>query len=213
MDKENKSIQEAYRSPKDAKAWLDLLFFKRKVFWIVTILIFLADLWTKDIAISYVHETSHGNVTWVQEPWFALVDVSNKGGPWGLGSEYSKILRVIRMLALGVILFILAGTPHRNRIQVLSLALVMGGALGNIWDSWMFGHVRDFLYFDLGFAPANPWPAFNLADSAICVGVAGLAITMLIAGFSQENEKKELQRNESPAAAPDERPKDETDNA
>ncbi|MFH1999994.1 MAG: signal peptidase II [Planctomycetota bacterium] len=169
------------------KNLLDQLFLRRKIFWIITIVIFVADLWSKEAAISHVRDAAQGNICWVQHPWFALVDVSNKGGPWGVGREFSKALRIVRMLALGVILFILMGTPYNSRIQVISLSLVMGGALGNIWDSWVFGHVRDFLYFDLGFAPANPWPAFNLADSAICVGVAGLALTMLCTGFSQRH--------------------------
>lgn len=181
------------RSPSEKKGLLrqvlDRLILKRKIFWAVTLLIFALDLGTKEMAIDYVRENTSGRPCWVQEPWFALVEVSNKGGPWGLGSEYSNILRFVRLAALGVILFILASTPLAYRFQTFSLALVMGGALGNIWDSWKYGSVRDFLYFDLGFPPANPWPAFNLADSTICIGVIGLALAMLFTGRKPRNEE------------------------
>jgi signal peptidase II len=52
--------------------------------------------------------------------------------------------------------------------------------VGNIYDSFRFGVVRDFLHFDLGFAPFHPWPAFNIADASICVGVAVLALCLFL---------------------------------
>ncbi|MHC4942948.1 MAG: signal peptidase II [Planctomycetota bacterium] len=184
MVEEDSSIQETGAAP----ALLDRLFLKRKAFWILTLLILALDLVSKEIVIDFVREHGNGQPYWIQKPWFALVDVQNKGGPWGMGSDYSGVLKIIRLLALGVILYILYSTPYKYRIQALSLGLVMGGALGNIWDSWKIGFVRDFLYFDLGFPPANPWPAFNVADSAICVGVIGLALAMIYASLAQRRQ-------------------------
>ena len=185
-------MEEANRSSGTASGggWgrflLHRLFLQRKLFWLVTLLVFAADLWTKDLAISYVrdHQGPGTAVCWVAEPWFGLVDVSNRGGPWGVGRDHGSALKVIRLLALGVILYILLDTDPRHRFQAVSLALVMGGALGNIWDSWILGHVRDFLYFDLNVPPADPWPAFNLADSMICVGVFFLAAGMVWRGMA-----------------------------
>lgn len=170
-----------------ARKILDNLFLHRKTFWIITLLIVAADLWSKDAAISFVRNQNAG-MYWVSEPYFALVDVQNRGGPWGVGREHADILRVIRLVALGVILYILMGTPTKQRLQIISLAMVMGGALGNIWDSWRYGHVRDFLHFDFGVPPADPWPAFNLADSMICVGVFLLALGMIVSGITQKKE-------------------------
>jgi signal peptidase II len=59
---------------------------------------------------------------------------------------------------------------------------VMGGAIGNIYDGFAFEAVRDFLLFDFDFAPFDPFPVFNDADSAICVGVGLLAIGLLMDG-------------------------------
>jgi signal peptidase II len=105
-----------------------------------------------------------------------------------VGRQHADVLRLIRIIALGVILYILMGTPRRHHLQTVSLAMVMGGALGNIWDSWRYGHVRDFLHFDFGFPPADPWPAFNLADSMICVGVFLLALGMIVSGIAHKKE-------------------------
>ena len=164
----------------------------RKLFWILTLLIVAADLWSKDAAITFVKDKmDSGEIIqeyWVAEPWFSLVDVKNTGGPWGVGSDYAQVLKVIRILALGVILYILAGTSHRNRFQQLALAMVMGGAVGNIWDSLTLGHVRDFLKFDLDIPLADPLPAFNLADAMICTGVFCLALSMIVTSFASRGE-------------------------
>ncbi|MBU0755690.1 MAG: signal peptidase II [Planctomycetes bacterium] len=175
---------------------MDRLILRRKFFWILAFLIFALDLGSKSMVVDFVRENAGGRAYWIEEPWFALVEVTNKGGPWGLGGEYAEILRIVRLAALGVILFILVSTPLHYRFQTGSLALVMGGAMGNIWDSWKFGYVRDFLYFDLGFPPADPWPAFNLADSMICVGVAGLAISMIFSGRKPVSDKTACPQNE-----------------
>jgi len=61
--------------------------------------------------------------------------------------------------------------PHRDKLVPLSLALVLGGAIGNLWDRVTLGHVVDFIQLHAG---GYYWPAFNVADSAITVGVAFL---------------------------------------
>jgi signal peptidase II len=54
---------------------------------------------------------------------------------------------------------------------VVALGLVGGGAIGNLIDRVIYGSVTDFVVVDLGFWPLNPWPAFNVADAALVVGV------------------------------------------
>jgi len=65
------------------------------------------------------------------------------------------------------------------RLQLLALGLVVGGALGNVIDRLRYGAVVDFLYFHVG--AFNWWPAFNVADSAICVGAVLLVFDSLFA--------------------------------
>jgi signal peptidase II len=71
-----------------------------------------------------------------------------------------------------------------ERFLAFALALIVGGAIGNLIDRVLLGHVIDFIQVSLPFIPLplfNPWPAFNLADSAITVGVIVLVLTTLLA--------------------------------
>ena len=180
-----------------AARFLKSLFGDKVLFWVLVACFVAADLWTKQVVIRQVAESTRGSfipggnpVIWICPDWLGLVSVANKGGPFGIFSG-SLLLRIVRFLALGVILYLLAATPRKARFQVVSLAMIMGGALGNIWDTMVHGAVRDFLYVDLGFPPANPWPAFNLADSLICTGVALLAFLLYIDWSSEKKTRKD----------------------
>jgi signal peptidase II len=75
-----------------------------------------------------------------------------------------------------------------ERTLALALALIIGGAAGNLIDRVLLGHVVDFIQVYLPFIPLpmfNPWPAFNLADSAISVGVVLLLVSTLFAKGEQ----------------------------
>lgn len=108
-------------------------------------------------------------------PFFNLVHVHNTGAAFSLFANQSGWQRwfflAVAALASGVILWLLAGTRGRTPFAI-ALALILGGALGNLIDRLAYGHVIDFLDFH---AAGWHWPAFNLADSAITVG-AGLLI-------------------------------------
>jgi len=87
--------------------------------------------------------------------------------------------------ALGVsgalVVWLLRLRAH-ERALALALALIVGGAIGNLIDRVLLGHVIDFIQVSLPFIPLarfNPWPAFNLADSAISVGVIVLLLATL----------------------------------
>ena len=87
--------------------------------------------------------------------------------------------------ALGVsgalVVWLLRLQAH-ERALALALALIVGGAIGNLIDRVLLGHVIDFIQVYLPFIPLamfNPWPAFNLADSAISVGVIVLLVEAL----------------------------------
>ena len=78
-----------------------------------------------------------------------------------------------------VIVFWLKNTQDHRRWLSCSLALLLGGAIGNLTDRVLFGYVIDFIDISLPFIPLqlfNPWPAFNVADSAISIGVVMLIV-------------------------------------
>jgi signal peptidase II len=85
------------------------------------------------------------------------------------------------LVTLALVLWLLR-LQQRDRLLAAGLALVIGGALGNLIDRVAFGHVVDFIQVYLPFIPLrlfNPWPAFNVADSAITVGVVLLLLETL----------------------------------
>ena len=105
-------------------------------------------------------------------PFFSLVLVHNTGAAFSFLADAGGWQRwffvAVGVVATAVIVRLLKRHAHDTRMA-FALALVLGGALGNVIDRVVLGHVVDFLYFHYrGFA----WPAFNVADSAITVGAA-----------------------------------------
>jgi len=107
--------------------------------------------------------------------FFNLVLVFNKGAAFsflaGASGWQTPVFATISTVAAVVITVLIVRHPG-NRLLCAALALILGGALGNLWDRLAWGHVVDFLDFH---AAGWHWPAFNVADSAITVG-AGLLI-------------------------------------
>jgi len=110
-----------------------------------------------------------------------LTYVRNRGGAFGLLSDaelpyQSLIFAIVSFLALGAIAVYAWRLPERSRLPRLALALIMGGAVGNLLDRLRLGYVIDFV--DVFWGPHH-WPAFNVADSAITVGVCLLILDLL----------------------------------
>ena len=110
------------------------------------------------------------------EDFFYLVHIGNQGAAWGMFSEYSGVLT---LLSFAVLLFFFCFRKqlefHRGTVQI-AFGLLIGGILGNLIDRIRVGHVIDFIDIHLPFTlpyilPFGRWPAFNIADSAIVVGM------------------------------------------
>lgn len=151
---------------------------KTALFLILAGIILALDLGTKEYVFSRLDQPFDRYE--VIDGVFEIIHHTNTGGMWGVGQEWNPwILRIVRMAAVLVIFVILKQTPAADRWSVAALGFVLGGAAGNIYDSWVHEAVRDFLKFDFGFWIFDPFPTFNVADSAICVGVALLALRMI----------------------------------
>ena len=108
-----------------------------------------------------------------------LVLVYNKGAAFSMFAEASgwqtPLLIAFALAAAAIVGYLIVKSPHKG-LLCLGLALIMGGAVGNLIDRVRFGHVVDFLDFH---AMGWHWPAFNVADSAITVG----AVLLILEGF------------------------------
>ena len=116
-------------------------------------------------------------------PGFNFTLMHNTGAAFSFLSEAGSWQRIFFIiLASAVSLFIVVwmyGLPANKRFLFFALAFVLGGALGNLWDRVTLGYVIDFIDVSLKFLPwriFNPWPAFNIADSAIFIGAVMLII-------------------------------------
>lgn len=135
--------------------------------WIaIALAVVVLDQLTK-LAIERVFE--YGDVRRLTS-FFNLVLTYNKGAAFSFLREASgwqgPVLSAVAIIASGVIVFLLARHSHQ-RLFSLALSLILGGALGNLIDRLLHGHVIDFL--DFHYAGWH-WPAFNVADSAIVCG-------------------------------------------
>lgn len=104
---------------------------------------------------------------------FNLVHWQNKGAAWGIFSQHTWLLAIISIATFIAILAFFKKQNDGNRLNAFALALLEGGIAGNMVDRVFRSAVIDFLDFHIG---NHHWPAFNIADSAICVSVALLII-------------------------------------
>src|SRR2546426_5141212 len=130
--------------------------------------------------------------------FFHLVNITNTGAAFGSFKNNNAFFIAISAVALLFALVLLLGSSNaptsgrrkslwwmHNAWRDVSLALLLAGVLGNLTDRLLYGYVVDFLVFDFGpHVPSflHPWPAFNVADSCICIAV----VCFIIHSFRQE---------------------------
>ena len=164
--------------------------------WIVGVIVAL-DQVTKALVDDFM--TLHESRT-IVEGLVRLTYVQNRGAAFGILSEaglpyQSLMFSVVSLLALLAIALYAWRMPVQSRLPQTALALVMGGAIGNLLDRARLGYVIDYVDVYWG---AHHWPAFNVADSAITVGVALLVLDILRNPQLDESPKAEIAA--SPAA-------------
>jgi signal peptidase II len=103
--------------------------------------------------------------------FFSLVNVTNTGAAFGSFKGNNIFFVVISIIAFVVVTVLLVRHRRSDPWRDVSLALLLAGILGNLTDRLLYGHVIDFLLFNLHIRYADPWPAFNVADSCISIAV------------------------------------------
>jgi signal peptidase II len=143
----------------------------------LSLIVILLDQATKQIAESLL---TYRQSVYVM-PFFDFTLLYNEGAAFSFLSDQSGWQRwFFIVLALGVVAVMLAWISRLRREEkwtAVALALIVGGALGNVIDRILFGHVIDFIHLHY---EAYYWPAFNIADSAIFVGVVIMLYDALV---------------------------------
>ena len=160
---------------------------KRFALWLaLAILVIVLDQWSKLAVLARFAEYESLPVT----DFFNLVLVYNPGAAFSFLADHAGWQRWFFVGLAVVICSWLLRLIWVHRAEVLqpgAFALVVGGAIGNVIDRLLHGKVVDFLDFHLG---ASHWPAFNLADSAICLGVG-----LMIVAQWQESRREKLHKD------------------
>lgn len=134
-------------------------------FLILGILIALADQSSKYwIRINY----DLGEITPIVDGFFNLTYLRNTGAAWGMFDGFNNWLGVFSLVVLMALLVFRRSFISNVLEHKIALGCLIGGVAGNLIDRLRLGYVVDFLDFHIG---QHHWPAFNVADSAICVGV------------------------------------------
>jgi signal peptidase II len=126
----------------------------------------LAAIIALDQATKYLADTSINPARPVEVlPWFHLVNVRNTGAAFGMMSTLGNWFFIpVTLLAIAIVSYLLIKTDD----STIGFTLILAGAAGNLIDRLLYGSVRDFLDFSLG---SYHWPAFNVADASLSVGL------------------------------------------
>ena len=150
---------------------------KRVHYLILSAVIIVLDIWTKALVLARID--MHETITIIPN-FFQLVHVRNTGAAFGIGANASSRLVPLLLNAGAIAVFFVVvvyalRSAVTDRVLQTGLHLILGGAVGNLLDRFRFGYVVDFLDVYVG---TKHWPAFNVADSAICIGIALLFLDM-----------------------------------
>jgi signal peptidase II len=114
--------------------------------------------------------------------FFHITYAENTGMAWSLLSGQQALLCFVAAIAIGFMLYILV-TKKPRKLTAIGLDLIIGGAAGNLIDRLLFGYVRDFLHF---YIFGYDFPIFNIADSALTIGV----ILLILSEIQEDHEKE-----------------------
>ena len=132
--------------------------------------VLILDQLTKLIVLTYL---GYAEQRVIIPGFFKLVHWGNTGAAWSIFCGRNRLLAVISLLALVALFISRHHFDSHTLLGQLALGLMFGGILGNLFDRLSIGHVVDFLYFYLQRRGGSEigFPAFNVADTAICTGV------------------------------------------
>ncbi len=150
----------------------------RKYHFLIALLVIALDRITK---IEIAHRLSlHDSIT-VIPGFFRIIHAENPGAAFGIFADSPAAWKTAMLIGFSIVALLIVSAllwknSHTLTSTGIGLSLILGGAIGNLWDRLTSRHVVDFLLFYVG---SHQWPAFNVADSANVVGAGLLVIEIL----------------------------------
>jgi len=147
-----------------------------QVVWLNVVILLLStlalDQWSKRLIIDWLGQDSASHRWELTGKYLAFEYVENTGAAFGLFAGRTWLLSALALCVASTFFFLFRSAVRRDSLLRAALGLLLGGAAGNVLDRIRMGHVTDFV------AVGN-WPKFNLADSAITLGIALITASML----------------------------------
>ena len=156
-----------------------MIWYKDWIFYVLTIAVIICDQLTKYV----VRETIPLYETFIEVGGFSIVHGQNTGSAFGLFAGFTNFLIIASLIGLALILYFFVKQASANLFVRIAVGLIVGGAVGNLIDRVKDGFVVDFI--SVGW-----WPAFNVADSAISIGMTVMVLFMIF-GNKIDNDAKD----------------------
>lgn len=154
------------------------------MYYFIILVVFLLD----QVSKYYIQVTPalHSSIEIIPK-FLYITYCKNTGIAWSMLSGKRLFLIVVGLIEIGVLIyFFIEKMKTKDKWYCFSLALMIGGAVGNLYDRCVLGYVRDFIdTYPFGYN----FPVFNIADAALCIGVGIILILMLL---EERNEKKNV---------------------
>ncbi len=159
----------------------------RRFYFLIAVAVVALDRFTKRQVAKDI--SLHDSIPVIKRVFY-ITHVENRGAAFGLFNDSPAPWKIALLVAFSIVALVVVSALlwRSNRVMTptaVGLSLILGGALGNLWDRVLSGKVVDFLLVYIG---SYEWPAFNVADSAIVVG-AGLLVYEIL--FAKTAEKKQ----------------------
>ncbi|MEC8911844.1 MAG: signal peptidase II [Chloroflexota bacterium] len=158
-----------------------MIWYKDWVFYLIVGAVFIFDKISKEIIRLWMPLGD----SWPSTGFLRIVHGTNTGSAFGLFAGFTNLLILASILGIAAVLYYFYRQGNNAIALRISLGLIVGGALGNLFDRVVFGKVVDFI--SVGW-----WPSFNIADSAISVGMFLLIFTMIFGerlGWTEQTQK------------------------
>jgi signal peptidase II len=150
-----------------------------RIYWLlgVTGSVFALDHLSKRMIMKFMH--LYESIPVIGEEFFRLTYVENDGIAFGIAFGGRTFLIIVTFLAVVFLIYYILRMRQSPPVPQVALSIILGGALGNLYDRVFVGKVVDFLDFDFPDLIMNRWPVFNIADSSVTVGMTILIIYLL----------------------------------
>ena len=147
---------------------------KKYLYFLLPIIYVVLDHITKFLVIKYIPYYSSIKIN----DYFSIVNVSNTGVAFSMFQKNNVFFIIlVSLVIIFLIYFISKNKKVLTKLQTHSLLLILAGGIGNLIDRLFRGAVVDFI--DIGYKEVYRWPAFNIADSCVCIGITLFIVSIL----------------------------------